>query len=229
MVDFFAKIEYNVIEVILTMAPEGYELIKYKLYNTETWVLKDTDGHIWFPISELFSKVFLAKGIYASNMNDRQKKHTIRLRMINPRSALKDIPEQPKHVIIFGDLWCVKNLIRTRFTIKKEHKYKVRDMLIEEFGAYWGFSVAGFGVLTNKYPYDPANYPIIDQIFIAAEDKKETWLRCVECEKYYPKTSNFYGSTNSTCHKCLEKGFSFTKSEGAYFRVQEALKKRGKN
>lgn len=207
------------------MAPDGYELIKYTIHNVETWVIKDNNNNILYPLREIFYNVFKIP-FNVSALKKEQLKHTKRLRMTTPRKKLKQLSanEQPKDVIIFGDLWCVKNLIRSKLKLNQEPKNKGRDMLVEEFAQYWGFSAIGFGVLTHREPRW-SEYPFIEQIAIAAEGNKDTWLKCIECEKYYPHTHNFYGATNSTCEKCLGREFKI-RSDGAYGRIEELLKKR---
>lgn len=210
------------------MAPNGYELIKYTIHSEKTWVLKDEKDNYWFPLTEIFKNVFRMY-FNVTRINEKQAKHTIRLRMTTPRKALKQLSmeEQPKDVIIFGDLWCVKNLIRTRIRLNQESKYKGRDILIEEFCNYWGFSAIGFGILTSRKP-QWQTYPLIEQIAIAAEDNHEYWLKCAECERYYPHTEQFYRTNNVTCEKCLGREFKI-KSKGAYGRIEEMLKKRGRS
>lgn len=222
-VDIFHFLAYNSIKVIF-MAPEGYELIEYKIHNTMAWVLKDSNGEIWFPLSDIF-KVIFKVSFNVTLINKKQAKHTIRLRMVSPRQNLRQVSKenQPKMVQIFGDLWCIKNLIRNKIILNQDPELKGRDILVEEFARYWGFQVIGFGVLTHRKPM-LANYPFIDQIAIAGEINKETWLKCVECEKYYPYTANFYRKNNVTCSKCLGYGFEI-RSKGAYKRINELLKK----
>ena len=209
------------------MAPEGYELIKYQIHGIDTWVIKDQNGIVWFPLSEIFKNLFKVS-FTVTRIREQQAKHTIRIRMVTPRKALKQlsIEEQPKDVIILGDLWCIRNLIRTRFRLNADQANKGRDILIEEFAQHWGFSAIGYGVLTTREP-NWRNYTLMEQIAIAAESNKKYWLRCIECEKYFPHTSHFYGSTNSTCEKCLGREFQI-KSDGAYGRIEELLKKKGR-
>lgn len=209
----------------MLMVPDRYELIKYEVHNIETWVVKDTDGNVWYPLKEIFTHLFHIN-MNVTQLRKTQLKHTIRLRMTTPRKQLKQLtPEQqPKDVIIFGDLWCVKNIIRTRIKLNQDAEYKGRDILVEDFAQYWGFNVIGFGVLTHKEP-KWYSYPFIDQIAIAAEANKKTWLKCVECEHYYPYTQNFFRINNVTCEKCLGREFKI-RSTGAYGRIEELLKKR---
>lgn len=226
-VDFLPILAYNNGEV-KCMAPEGYELIKYTIHGQETWVLKDNEENYWFPLSEIFKSVFKMP-MNVAKLRQKQLKHTMRVRMTTPRKALKQLSaeEQPKDVIVFGDLWCIKNLIRTRLRLNQEAKYKGRDILVEELCNYWGFSAIGFGVLTQRKP-NIQSYPLIEQIAIVAEINHQYWLKCAECERYYPHTDNFYRTNNITCEKCLGREFKI-RSTGAYGRIAELLKKRGRD
>lgn len=210
------------------MAPNGYELIKYTVHNIETWVLKDEEGHYWFPLTEIFKNLFKIH-FNVTKIKEKQAKHTIRVRMTTPRKSLKHLSpeEQPKDVIVLGDLWCIKNLIRTKIRLNQDPDHRGRDILIEEFAKYWGFSAIGFGVLTSRPPRWQT-YPLIEQIAIVAEDNHKYWLKCAECERYYPHTEQFYRTNNVTCEKCLGRGFKI-KSTGAYQRIEELLKKRGRS
>lgn len=208
------------------MAPEGYELIKYQVYNSETWVLKDSEGNIWFPLTDIMKYVFKIKRFNVTRITQQQAKNTKRVYMTTPRKNLVSCtPEnQPKDVIILGNLWCIKNIIRTRFKLNQDPEQKGRDMLIEEFARIWNFQVIGFGVLTYRQPNWKA-YSLIEQIAIAAEGNTEKWLRCAECERYYPFTTHFYKSGNITCEKCLGRTFKI-QSDGAYERIEQLLKEK---
>lgn len=210
------------------MVPDGYELVKYEVHNRETWVIKDKNGQYWFPLTEIF-KNFFKMSFNVTRISDKQAKHTIRVRMTTPKKALKHLSEsqQPKDIIVLGDLWCLKNIIRSKIKLNQEEKNRGRDILIEEFCNYWDFSAVGFGVLTRRKP-QWQYYPLIEQIAIVAETNHEYWQKCAECERYYPYTEQFYRKNNVTCEKCLGREFKI-KSNGAYGRIKELLKKRGRN
>ena len=205
------------------MAPEGYELIKYNVSRAETWVLKDAEGNIWFPLTEIFRNVFYSP-MNVTALSKKRLKHIIRLRMTVPRKNLRNVAPtaQPKDVVILADLWCVKNIIRSRFVLQQLDKYKVRDMRIEEFARHWGFSAIGYGVLTHHRPQWQL-YPIVDRVAIAAEPNKELWMKCIECERYYPYTTNFYRKNNVTCNKCLGHGFRI--NPGGYYKINDHFTK----
>ncbi len=210
------------------MIENKYELLEYNIYNVKTWVLTEEDGTVWFPLSEIFKYVFGIK-FNVSQITKEQEKNTIRVRMTTPRKKLKNLKpeEQPKDVIILGNLWCIKNIMRRKIKLVEEPELKVRDIIIESFANHWGFKAIGKGTLTTRTP-NWKQYSLIECIAIAGEKNKSLWQKCLECERYYPKTKNFYATQNVTCEKCLGREFKI-RSEGAYGRIEEYLKKRERN
>lgn len=209
--------------------PEGFELIEYKIHTYDSWVVKNTEtGEIWYPLRHIMQNIFGIKSFAVNNMTLKQINSTMRLYMQVPGRNINNMSKenQPKSVVIFGNEWCIKNYIRRRIILGEDYNNKARDLLIEIFADKWGFRVKGFGYLTHVPP-KLEKYPLMEQIAIELTDNTELWERCVECEKYYPATRQFYdGHKDSTCRKCKGKTF-IIKSRDIYPELEKILKEKG--
>lgn len=198
--------------------PDNYEFFEYNILNKQTWAIKDENGEIWFPVTHLIQHAFGLSYFRLSHLNEKQNANTIRVRLLIPGK----IGNKPAPVV-FCNKWCITNIIRSKLKLHKNYKTRHRDVLVEEFARIWDINIIGFGVITHRQP-NWSQYPLIDKIAIAAENNKTYWMRCVECEKYYPHTFRFFKESNVTCEKCLNQSFGIC-ADGAYERINEMLKK----